>query len=239
MNRQEVIENNLVERYLRGELDEPTRQEFELHYLENPETLEELRLVEAMREGMKALDRKTIITPSAFSAKSKKAPIVPYALAASMTLVSIMTTSLYWSEHRGRDMTADRATHGIRANYSNRLVFEKLRSVEWESDSKALENAGHLKRFVQYVDATGEDLSLDLYALEYDEIASYTVTLFRIEKKDKVTQVDESISVDAMPDQYVKVLVPYSLLNPGVYKVIWSTKGIEASEYFEVLPSNS
>lgn len=50
-----MVQHNLVERYLRGELDEGTREAFEIHYLENPETLRELQVYEALREGMKQL----------------------------------------------------------------------------------------------------------------------------------------------------------------------------------------
>ena len=83
MDRQEVIEKNLVERYLRGELDEKTRQAFEIHYLEHPETLEELRLVEAMREGMVALEARSKVATMR-PVVTAKSPLIPYAAAASM-----------------------------------------------------------------------------------------------------------------------------------------------------------
>ncbi len=42
MNRRDVVENNLVERYLRGELDAEETAQFERFYLDDPETMDEM-----------------------------------------------------------------------------------------------------------------------------------------------------------------------------------------------------
>lgn len=51
MDRQYVIENGIVDRYLRGELTSEESIEFEEFYLNDPETLDELEIAEALRSG--------------------------------------------------------------------------------------------------------------------------------------------------------------------------------------------
>ncbi len=54
MNRQDVIDGNIVDRYLLGQLDEHERDAFEVFYLSCPETVAELEVTEKLIAGFGA-----------------------------------------------------------------------------------------------------------------------------------------------------------------------------------------
>lgn len=66
MNRQYVIDHDIVGRYLRHELSEAERDEFEIFYLHDPETLDEL-------EALASLQRELASQPGSDSAESSAA----------------------------------------------------------------------------------------------------------------------------------------------------------------------
>lgn len=53
MDREEVKRNNLVDRYLLGQLSEDEADEFEAYYLGSPETVAELETTEALLTGLR------------------------------------------------------------------------------------------------------------------------------------------------------------------------------------------
>lgn len=64
MNRQYVIDHDIVGRYLRHELSEAERDEFEIFYLDDPETLDEL-------EALASLQRELAATPGTAAPDSR------------------------------------------------------------------------------------------------------------------------------------------------------------------------
>ena len=77
MNRQYVIDNDLVSRYLRQELSEAEREAFEIFYLDDQDTLDEL-------EALSSLDR-TLGTGTSADVAAEDAPTAPPAPSSNVT----------------------------------------------------------------------------------------------------------------------------------------------------------
>jgi hypothetical protein len=55
MDRQRIEDDNVVERYLAGQLDERQAREFEAHYAQDPETVRAIERVLRLKEGLAVL----------------------------------------------------------------------------------------------------------------------------------------------------------------------------------------
>ncbi|GAB4183347.1 MAG: hypothetical protein Tsb002_05450 [Wenzhouxiangellaceae bacterium] len=95
LNRETVVEYRLVDKYLRGELDEESREAFEIYYLDCPETLEELEATRAMMDGMKSVGASAFNLPQRPSAAAWPRFLMPLAGATAMVVVAAPSVLLY------------------------------------------------------------------------------------------------------------------------------------------------
>lgn len=104
MNRQYVVDNDLVARYLRGELADAERTDFEIFYLDDQDTLDEIEALSALADQIgpgasSAADSNSVTEPTDsvhyVTPAGKRAPsarsvgrqwLWPYATAASLVL---------------------------------------------------------------------------------------------------------------------------------------------------------
>ncbi|MCH5376375.1 MAG: hypothetical protein JJ992_20590, partial [Planctomycetes bacterium] len=92
-NRLSVIDRELIDRYLAGQLDAETLQQVETRIVADPEFRHELELTEGLRAGLRALERRGGI------AEQIQPPLrfwqrPAYALAASVAAAALALTSL-------------------------------------------------------------------------------------------------------------------------------------------------
>lgn len=94
MDRTYVIENQIVDRYLRDELAEDERAAFEEFYLSDQETLAELELAEKLQLGLKECAERGMLVPAARQGWFRRAVTSPqWAAAASVLLLCSLALS--------------------------------------------------------------------------------------------------------------------------------------------------
>ena len=111
MNRQSVVRDNLVDRYLLGQLDEHESAEFESYFLSCQETLDELETTERLIAGFGAssLGRATETSEASHERQRRR----PNLAAIAAALVAAVALGLYMQmrnelgQERARLMSAD------------------------------------------------------------------------------------------------------------------------------------
>ncbi len=103
MDRQTVVAEDLVARYLRGELDEATRNEFEAFYLTDEQTLDELELLGA---AWRAEHAGSAATPVELRPPAQPRGRPALAMAASLGIGLVTGALLFSSEPPPTDAVA-------------------------------------------------------------------------------------------------------------------------------------
>jgi hypothetical protein len=100
MDHKYIRDNQLIDRYLRNELSEGDKEEFEIHFLSDSETLAELEMAERLQQGLQGLDASDELREARSHGWLKGAFLSPqYAAAASILLVfSIGFSGLMYRE---------------------------------------------------------------------------------------------------------------------------------------------
>lgn len=213
MNRDDVIKYQLVERYVRNRLDEATCKAFEIYLLDHPETLEEVRIEEALYLGMKQLGMKqqrptASSLPTQASSAMRKPAVVPYAVAASCALFSIFTLALLWQEKSEHNTLRQQlASPWIDARF---LRLETVRAVD---DFKTAEH-------IPFDSRLGARLFVQLEPISYELDQSYRVDVFRLNDGDRVSSGRELlISYQARVNEagYLQTELPFQVMVPGYY----------------------
>ena len=216
---------------MRGELDEKTRQAFEIHYLEHPETLEELRLIEAMREGMTALDEKSKVTTlrPTFTARS---PFIPYATAASMGFLVLVISGMWHEryslkqelytlkqEHTKLTEKLDAGPRGVQVIPGTSKALTYQRSAD-EGDASEAYTQRTSKRFLQitYIDDPRASTVIEPKPLSGGE-SLYEFTLNRVDSDGRLTFLFSKSSI-LLPST---IRIPMYQTPPGFYQYRLST----------------
>lgn len=207
MNRDDVIQYQLVERYVRNRLDESTHKAFEIFLLEDPETLEEVRIEEALYQGMR--EQSLVAAPiSATRSKPHYNWKLPYALAASFALFTVINFSLYWQQRVENDQLREQMNKPwIDARF---LRLETVRAVD---DFKTAER-------VVFDERAGARLFVQLEPISYDLNQVYRVDVLRLNEAGRVSSGRQQVvSYQARVNEagYLQAEVPFQHLMPGFY----------------------
>ena len=92
MDRQYVVENELVERYLRDQLGVEQAEAFEQFFITCPETMDDLELARALRKGMKeamASPGSAMAQQPTWLARLLKAPLLPAVATLAVVLLAV------------------------------------------------------------------------------------------------------------------------------------------------------
>lgn len=94
MDRQYVVDNELVERYLRDQLGVEQAEAFEQFFITCPDTMDDLELARALRKGMKEAlatseAAQTSETQPSWLAKLLKAPLVPAVATVALVMLAV------------------------------------------------------------------------------------------------------------------------------------------------------
>jgi len=208
MNRDDVIKYQLVERYVRNRLDEATSKAFEIYLLDHPETLEEVRIEEALYLGMKQQRSATPPLPVQVSSTIRKPALVPYAVAASCALFSVFSLALLWQEKSEHNALRQQlASPWIDARF---LRLETVRAVD---DFKTAEH-------IPFDTRLGARLFVQLEPISYELDQSYRVDVLRLNDGDRVSSGRELlISYQARVNEagYLQTELPFQVMVPGYY----------------------
>src|SRR5215471_16268862 len=109
MDRQYIRENQVIERYLNGELSAAEEQDFEETYLGDQELLDELELVERLRGGLKQLKTRGELATRRKTQWFQTLASPQLAAAASILLVVslVFSAALYRDNRNLRQLTAN------------------------------------------------------------------------------------------------------------------------------------
>ncbi|MCG8463394.1 MAG: hypothetical protein MI750_00915 [Xanthomonadales bacterium] len=207
MNRDDVMQYQLVERYVRNRLDESTRKAFEIFLLDSPETLEEVRIEEALYQGMKAQSLVPAPLPLAH-AKPRHPARLPYALAAAFAVLAVTGFSLSWQQYIENDLLRQQMNKPwIDARF---LRLETVRAVD---DFKTAER-------IVFDERMGARLFIQLEPISYDFNQVYRVDVMRLNEGDRVNSGRHLVvSYQARVNEagYLQTEVPFQHLTPGFY----------------------
>jgi hypothetical protein len=201
MDRQYIRDNGVIERYLQGRLGPAEEQAFEEAYLADPALLEELKLAEHLREGVRQVgvaDRSTVPTPQRHWLGFATSP--RYAMAASLVAaVALVTSSALYVQNQGLRFAAGEPL--VAASAMRVLPLVSVRGAG-EANVIAAPSAGEWTV-----------LLLDAGFTDYDR---YRAALLR--RSDGA----ELLRVDDLTPTYEGLLalgLPAHLLVPGEYEV--------------------
>lgn len=105
MDRKYVIDNQLVQRYIRGKLDSAEQEAFEAYYLDCPETLVELEIEKTLSEGLaqQPLHSISVENEKKWWWERLLSPPTPF-VAAAMAVVVLMQGIFLFIVHRDNEI---------------------------------------------------------------------------------------------------------------------------------------
>jgi hypothetical protein len=217
MDGQNIRDRQMVERYLQGRLTADEEQAFEEAYLSDPALLDELKLTETLRDGLRREAVAGRAGPTAAVAGARDGPwrrafaSVPYAAAATVLL-------------------------GVSLTLSGVLVVENRRLEQAGSDAAAA-------RILTLVSVRGSDaanridtprageISVLAFDAGFGDYADYRVTLTRAgDAADPLVQLGGLVP---SYDGEISIGVPSSALTPGNYEISLEGRGSAADGAFE------
>jgi len=193
MNREYVIRNDIVERYLRGQLSVEETAAFEEHCLWCSESLEELDLVDKMRQGFRDFAR---IPAMPQPRRLLQFLWTPQFAAAAAVLLSV---TLFGSGVLYRQLSSPAP-----AGFASGQVYS-LEAHRGPADPSQY-----------WIEVPEPDARIVL--LVYPDgaaVESYRVSLYRAGQDDPVWQ---DAALPATSDA-LAVVLPGSLLSPGIYRL--------------------
>lgn len=224
-----MVQHNLVERYLRGELDEGTREAFEIHYLENPETLRELQVYEALREGMKQLaaedDGQHALTAQlepapassrvgASAAAANQSWLPAPLLAACFAMMTVATTSLWlWTHSKLEGLRTELSVAPGLTSDTDTRSFERMRgSPDIKRFTPVSTPGATLVLLMEGPERSTQDLIADAPPRE---------VLVTVKHQQSTQQPDVIVQRTIKPDGNNRLtqLIPWSILAPGHYHI--------------------
>ncbi len=137
MNRQDVINNNLVDRYLLGQMDEQECDTFEAYYLDCPETLDELETTQKLVSGfagnaLAALTRKqekaaAVATPST----GKTSRTWPFAAVAAGLVAALCLGVAVQSQNALQELRSTVASADLNTPIVSLGVTRGVQAAQW------------------------------------------------------------------------------------------------------------
>ncbi len=219
MEHAQIEEHNLIDRYVRGTMPVELRADFEEHFLDCPECLEQLKLASALRDGLR-------LSAAELAASAAPRPDVSF--------FARLRSSFDW-----RWAVAIAAACLVLASMPTLVLFNRLGSVtkELSSNRTALSAAKKMIEGMEHAGAAVYILSpvrgeaapariavpassaLTVLTLESDftRYATYRATL-RNDRGQIVWQQDQIHP--SSPDAIGIVLAPSVLAVPGAYRLV-------------------
>lgn len=193
MNREYVIRNDIVERYLRGQLSAEDATEFEEHCLWCSESLEDLELVDRMRQGFRDFAR---IPATPRPAHMLQLLWTPQFAAAAAVLLSV---TLFSSGVLYRQLSSP-APIGFASGQVYSLEAHR----------------GPVDPSQYRIEVAEPDARIVLLVYPQSaSVGSYRVSLYRAGQNEPVWQ---DAALPATSDA-LAVMLPGSLLTPGIYRL--------------------
>jgi len=207
MDRDFIVRNQIIERYIGGRLPLRGAQEFERYCAANPGIIEELGLADRVHAGLRLLDASHVAMP--WEPKPRRWWEHPALLVASLVLVvaALATASVMASRVVQREGTID----GLRAQLRDRTIdaATSTRSIRVEPSRTApsLRNA-------VVIGARGEmaDLKIDM---SWSRFTAFRVTIDR-QDQGRVAVISYLLR-DSNGD--LRLALNSSALGPGTYQI--------------------
>jgi hypothetical protein len=215
MEHTQAVGTKAVERYLLGELAPSSREEFEEHFFDCKECLEELRI------GALFLDTsKEVLATDPGLGRSRSAPrwrfqwFQPqYALAACMALLAVICYQNFLVIPKLRISSSPQT-----------LALFSLAELGARDVSQAVIAPDHTKPYVLLVD------------IPADESFSNYLCEILTQNGTKVLSIDVSAADAKKP---VPLFVPPSLLKPGPYRLVFSGRPVEGTAPYREIEHQS
>lgn len=193
----------LVDRYLRGDLTDAEAERFEEYFLSNPDVLDELELVEKLRQGMQDIEA----IESVHEAEPQPAP--------------------RWSFFRSRQYAAAATVLLLVSMTVSSLLFQRVEQLEVfdavapEGDVQLIplmtvRGAGADENLIQ---AAANDQLVLLLDAGPTEHASYRVTLRRVGADEEVDPVWERSGLSRGYEDMLVIALPAMRLTAGNYRL--------------------
>lgn len=201
MKREDVGEQLVIERYLKGKLDRSEEEAFEERYLYDPDLVEQLELAERLEDGLAELEKRGELRRARARRKLSILGTPQYAAAASVLLVgSLIVSALLYVENAELRGSA----RAVTATPSYRVL--PLYSVRGAGGDAVIPRAGEDEVLVLLVDPGPSG---------YD---TFRATVRRVGGPPEIVWV--SPAAEPGYEESLAVGVPGERLPPGDYEVL-------------------
>jgi hypothetical protein len=206
MDRDFIVRNQIIERYIGGRLPLKGAQEFERYCAANPEIIDELGLADRVHAGLRLLDASRVALP--WEPKPRRWWEHPALLVASLLLVvgALATASVMASRVAQREATIQ----DLRAQLRDRTIDPATSTRSFRLDPS---RTAPSRRNAVTIGASGEmaDLKIDM---SWSKFTAFRVTIDRIDQGR--VAVLHNVLRDSNGDLHIGI--NSTALGPGSYQ---------------------